>query len=31
MWIVAAITLGSGVIVALRMSETLAAGKLATS
>jgi MFS family permease len=31
MWLVAAITLGSGVIAALRMSETLAAKKLATS
>jgi MFS family permease len=31
MWLVAAITLGSGVIAALRMSETLSAKKLATS
>jgi len=31
MWLVAAITLGSGVIVALRMSETLATKELATS
>jgi MFS family permease len=31
MWLVAAITLGSGVIAALRMSETLSAKKFATS
>jgi MFS family permease len=31
MWLVATITLGSGVIAALRMSETLATKKLATS
>jgi MFS family permease len=31
MWLVAAITFGSGVIAALRMSETLVAKKLATS
>ena len=31
MWLVAAVTLGSGMIVALRMSETLAAKKLAVS
>jgi MFS family permease len=31
MWLVAAVTLGSGVMAALRMSETLAAKQLATS
>ncbi len=31
MWLVAAVTFGSGVIAALRMSETLAARELATS
>jgi hypothetical protein len=31
MWFVAAVTFGSGMIAALRMSETLAGKKLATS